>query len=138
MAWNDNRAEALQRDDFECQECGAAVGYADSPHVESAQVHHITPRNDGGEDDLDNLVTLCSDCHQEEHGGHGPLNPTDNAILDMLREGRCSPSYIAEKAEYSRQNVTNRLGRLVEHGYVRKLHPGLYELVDDPRVDDDE
>jgi len=66
------------------------------------------------------------------------LNPTDNAILDMLREGRCSPSYIAEKAEYSRQNVTNRLGRLVEHGYVRKLHPGLYELVDDPRVDDDE
>jgi len=61
------------------------------------------------------------------------LNPTDHAILDMLREGRCSPSYIAEKQDYSRQNVTNRIGRLVEHGYVRKLHPGLYELVEDPR-----
>lgn len=61
------------------------------------------------------------------------LNPTDHAILDMLRDGRCSPTYIAEKKEYSRQNVTNRLGRLVEHGYVEKLAPGLYELVEDPR-----
>lgn len=61
------------------------------------------------------------------------LNPTDRAILDMLREGRCSPAYIAAEEDYSRQNVTNRLGRLTEHGYVRKLHAGLYELVDDPR-----
>ena len=61
------------------------------------------------------------------------LNPTDHAILDRLGEGRCSPTYIAEQEGYSRQNVTNRLGRLVEHGYVDKLAPGLYELVDDPR-----
>lgn len=61
------------------------------------------------------------------------MNPTDTAILEMLREGRCSPTYIAEEKEYSRQNVTNRLGRLVEHGYVRKLAPGLYELKEDPR-----
>ncbi|WP_114577205.1 winged helix-turn-helix transcriptional regulator [Saliphagus sp. LR7] len=61
------------------------------------------------------------------------LNPTDNAILDRLQEGRGSPSYIAEKEEYSRQNITNRLGRLVEHGYVEKLAPGLYELQNDPR-----
>ena len=66
------------------------------------------------------------------------LNPTDNAILDMLREGRCSPTYIAEQKDYSRQNVTNRLGRLVEHGHVRKLAPGLYELADDPRQDESE
>jgi DNA-binding IclR family transcriptional regulator len=61
------------------------------------------------------------------------VNPTDNAILDMLQEGRCSPAYIAEQNGYSRQNVTNRLTRLVEHGHVEKLHPGLYELNDDPR-----
>ncbi|KAB1192023.1 winged helix-turn-helix transcriptional regulator [Haloferax sp. MBLA0076] len=60
------------------------------------------------------------------------LNPTDRAILSMLREGRCSPAYIASEQNYSRQNVTNRLGRLVEHGYVRKLHAGLYELTKDP------
>lgn len=61
------------------------------------------------------------------------LNPTDKTILDRLHEGRASPSYIAQRDDYSRQNVTNRLGRLVEHGYVRKLAPGLYELVEDPR-----
>ncbi|ELZ87906.1 MarR family transcriptional regulator [Haloferax volcanii] len=60
------------------------------------------------------------------------LNPTDRAILGMLREGRCTPSYIADKRDYSRQNVTNRLNRLVEHGYVTKVHTGLYELVQDP------
>lgn len=63
------------------------------------------------------------------------LNPTDHAILDRLHEGRASPTYIAEKEEYSRQNVTNRLRRLVEHGYVEKLAPGLYELANDPRED---
>ncbi len=61
------------------------------------------------------------------------LNPTDRAILEMLREGRCTPSYIADQHDYSRQNVTNRLNRLVEHGYVTKVHTGLYELICDPK-----
>lgn len=60
------------------------------------------------------------------------LSPTDRAILEMLREGRCTPAYIAAEHDYSRQHVTNRLTRLVELGYVGKLHKGLYELVDDP------
>lgn len=62
------------------------------------------------------------------------LNPTDNVILDMLTEGRCTPSYIADEHGYSRQNVTNRLGRLREHNYVRRVHKGLYELIEDPRT----
>jgi len=62
------------------------------------------------------------------------LNPTDTVILDMLAEGRCTPAYIAAEHDYTRQNVQNRLHRLVEHGYVRKLHQGLYELVEDTRT----
>lgn len=61
------------------------------------------------------------------------LNPTDRAVLCMLQEGRCTPSYIAKVKDYSRQNVMNRLNRLVEHGYVTKIDTGLYELVEDPR-----
>lgn len=68
--------------------------------------------------------------------GRIDLNPTDRAILEMLRKGRCTPSYVAEEHDYSRQNVTNRLNRLVEHGYVRRVHTGLYELVDDPVAED--
>lgn len=65
------------------------------------------------------------------------LNPTDQSILDRLHEGRCTPSYIAEKEGYSRGNVKNRLDRLVEHGFVEKVHRGLYQLGKDPREDDD-
>jgi len=61
------------------------------------------------------------------------LNPTDQAILELLSEGRCTPSYIAHHTDYSRGNIQNRLLRLVEHGYVEQLGGGLYELVEDPR-----
>lgn len=61
------------------------------------------------------------------------MNPTDHVVIEMLQEGRCTPTYIAEEQGYSRQNVTNRLNRLTEHGYVRRLSRGLYELINDPR-----
>ncbi|WP_324662338.1 helix-turn-helix transcriptional regulator [Haloarcula sediminis] len=60
------------------------------------------------------------------------LSPTDEAILEMLREGRCTPAYIATERDYSRAHVRNRLQRLTEHGYVTRLHKGLYELATDP------
>lgn len=66
------------------------------------------------------------------------LNPTDHAALDMLQEGRCTAAYIAHVHDYSRQNVRNRLNRLVEHGYVSRVHKGLYELAEDPRQGGDD
>lgn len=59
------------------------------------------------------------------------LSPTDRAILEMLREGRCTPAYIAAERDYTRAHVRNRLQRLTEHGHVTRLHKGLYELTDD-------
>nr|WP_276281106.1 helix-turn-helix domain-containing protein [Halorussus sp. DT72] len=50
----------------------------------------------------------------------------------MLREGRCTPAYIAEEHDYSRQHVRNRLQRFMELGYVERVHKGLYELESDP------
>jgi Mn-dependent DtxR family transcriptional regulator len=64
--------------------------------------------------------------------GEIELNPTDEAVIEVLKEGRATPSYLAERTEYSRQNVTNRLRRLAEHGYVEKIHKGLYELQKEP------
>jgi DNA-binding transcriptional ArsR family regulator len=60
------------------------------------------------------------------------LNPTDRAVLTMLREGRCTAGYIAAETGYTRGNVRNRLVRLMEHGHVERVHEGLYELVSDP------
>lgn len=66
------------------------------------------------------------------------LGPADEALLDMLRDGRVTAPYAADETGYSLQYVRDRLGRLVEHGNARKVYEGLYELVDDPReVTDD-
>lgn len=61
------------------------------------------------------------------------LGPADEKLLDMLRGGRVTAPYAAEKTGYSLQYVRDRLGRLVEHGNARKVYEGLYELVEDPR-----
>jgi len=49
----------LERGGWQCQKCG-------SP--ENLQVHHMIKRSQQGSDALGNLVSLCADCHMEEHG----------------------------------------------------------------------
>jgi aminopeptidase-like protein len=63
--------------------------------------------------------------------------PADEALLDMLQEGRITAPYAADETGYSLQYIRDRLGRLVEHGNARKVYDGLYELVQDPREDGD-
>ena len=57
--WEDRRKRVLERDDYECQECGATDT--------TLQVHHITPISEGGSHSLDNLKTICRSCHASEH-----------------------------------------------------------------------
>lgn len=54
-------------------------------------------------------------------------------ILSHLREGRVTPSYLAELTDESRQLISSRLRDLTMAGYVEKIHTGLYELVEDPQ-----
>jgi len=61
------------------------------------------------------------------------LDELHAAILDALQEGRVTPSFVAEQTGESRQLMSSRLRDLVMGGHVRKVHKGLYELVDDPR-----
>jgi DNA-binding Lrp family transcriptional regulator len=55
------------------------------------------------------------------------------SIIEELRDGRCTPSYLAEQTGESRQLVSQRLRDLVMAGIVQKVHTGLYELAEDPR-----
>ncbi|WP_158056518.1 MarR family transcriptional regulator [Halorussus halophilus] len=61
------------------------------------------------------------------------LGPADKILLDLLTEGRVTAPFAAEETGYSLQYVRDRLGRFVEHDNARKIHEGLYELVEDPR-----
>ena len=55
------------RDDDTCQQCGwnhDTWNPADPRHIE---LHHIKPHVDGGENHENNLLTLCTVCHDEVH-----------------------------------------------------------------------
>ena len=65
-------ADVRRRDGGRCRNCGA-VG---------TETHHLIARSLGGGDEVDNLVTLCAECHRFVtghaliiHGRHadGPL-----------------------------------------------------------------
>jgi hypothetical protein len=52
--------EVLRRDAWRCQSCGART---------NLQVHHIKRRSQGGQDTTANLITLCANCHRNQHRG---------------------------------------------------------------------
>ncbi|MCK9996658.1 MAG: HNH endonuclease, partial [Candidatus Krumholzibacteria bacterium] len=54
------RRKVLARDRHCCQKPGCE-------HTKFLEVHHIKPRADGGGNDSENLITLCSACHQLVH-----------------------------------------------------------------------
>jgi hypothetical protein len=64
------RVAVLDRDHGECQICGwtyrkAAPG---DPR-KMLELHHVTPHADRGENDPDNLITLCNVHHDDVHAG---------------------------------------------------------------------
>lgn len=61
LEWSIIRAQVLERDHHQCQDCGAVA-----PEV-VLHCHHKTPRYRGGTDALSNLITLCEDCHAACH-----------------------------------------------------------------------
>ena len=66
--WENVRNAVLMRDKYLCQKCGR-------PAEEVHHKVHLSPQNIGDPSvtlNMDNLVSLCKDCHFEEHRGeHG-------------------------------------------------------------------
>ena len=66
--WQKVRQAVLMRDRFLCVKCG-------KPAEEVHHKKHLTPENIGDPRitmNMDNLISLCKDCHFEEHRGeHG-------------------------------------------------------------------
>lgn len=107
--WAELRLKAIKRDSYTCQDCGYQAPYGYSPARigkysswpakhwrtdKGLEVHHIIPISEGGpEFDLDNLITLCYDCHHL--GRHGSKAPTPEEVAQKRGEER-------QKAEQER------------------------------------
>ena len=56
--WLSLRFQALKRDDFVCQICGTGI---------NLRVHHVNYEHVGTDAELDDLITLCEECHSKVH-----------------------------------------------------------------------
>ena len=70
-----SREHALCRDKYTCQVCKAKNT--------KLEVHHIKYRSRGGTDDLDNLITLCADCHKKVHAEKLNINKKPKKLPDF-------------------------------------------------------
>jgi hypothetical protein len=59
----EQRTRILGRDGYRCQLCGWGIGDPPSHGKRFVEVHHITPVNQGGGSEDENLETLCNVCH---------------------------------------------------------------------------
>ena len=66
--WQRLRRRVLTRDRHKCLDCHRQG-------LQRVEVHHVKHLRDGGSDDLENLVTLCYDCHKARHAVIG-INTT--------------------------------------------------------------
>ena len=53
------RFEIFKRDNFTCQYCGRKPSDGVKLHVD-----HMNPKINGGNEDMDNLITSCQDCNK--------------------------------------------------------------------------
>lgn len=63
-------AEALYRADGFCEKCKEKAPFIKRSNGEPyLEVHHIIPLSQGGLDSLENVISLCPNCHREIHFG---------------------------------------------------------------------
>lgn len=56
--------------------------------LHGVQLHHITPREEGGSDDIENAIPLCPNCHDEVHIGYASGRVTRRYTSGELKQHR--------------------------------------------------
>jgi hypothetical protein len=91
--WERARDEALKRDRQRCQHCGLEYHESREQYGEGLHVHHIYPirafETPEAANFLDNLITLCKECHQKWEAS-GPFENEINEAVSKIEEARSS------------------------------------------------
>ena len=61
------KREVLRRDSYQCQKCEWSHKEWNRSDPRHLELHHIKPHVEGGENIEENLLTVCSVCHDEIH-----------------------------------------------------------------------
>lgn len=65
--------------------------------------HHLVYRSAGGKDETSNLVTLCADCHNDEHKHRLLIEGDPDAKLTFWRKGEHETFHISREEIAVRQ-----------------------------------
>lgn len=83
------RMEVLKRDSMRCMICGQRP--CNDVQVE-LEVHHITPWSTGGLTEMENLITLCTACH-DGLKPHGELSLYGHIGVDLTEKYHLAEDY---------------------------------------------
>ena len=72
--WGSIRARVLQRDRYRCTRCNVRKS------TRELDCQHVIPRDEGGGDQLSNLLTLCEPCHDWVEIHELPLRNRDQIV----------------------------------------------------------
>jgi len=70
-SWQQRRKEALNRDNYTCQDCGKTNAQELKERGKQLSVHHIIPYEISHDSELGNLVALCNSCHMRRECNEG-------------------------------------------------------------------
>ena len=80
--WQKLRKKALSRDNYLCQVC-----YSTKVLTAATEVDHIVQKSKGGTDSLDNLQSICHQCHKDKTNIENGMKPkgceTDGTPTDI-------------------------------------------------------
>lgn len=108
--WDNLARQTKKRDNWTCQHCGKQGGHLGSAELHA---HHIEPRSKGGEDTLNNLITVCHSCHEDLHGhsipnGSRPSSPSakTRAGTQTSKPTTNGDDFQSDTEEYDRGTAT--------------------------------
>lgn len=71
------RREVLRRDDYTCRRCGWSHHLWNPSDPRHLELHHIVHHEVGGSNEAENLITLCTVCHDAWHSHDADRTPPD-------------------------------------------------------------
>lgn len=81
------KEDAKKRDLYKCCVSGCSNSFLTQSGEQFIEVHHIKPLNEGGEDELSNVICLCSHHHSQVHYANEEGRKfIENAIQEAMKE----------------------------------------------------
>lgn len=86
-----------QRDGKACRCCDKRSDPEATGLLKRGHRHHLVYRSAGGTDTTDNLVTLCADCHNDEHKNRLRIEGNPDVALIFFRQNDAGSWYVVRE-----------------------------------------